>query len=82
VVEQLEQGREILFDQAYVALCRGSANNEEPTTLNEVWNHEEPKDRENWQAAINKEIDEMNSETGISVTGFIVYLMNAPICWR
>jgi hypothetical protein len=44
VVEQLEQGREILFEQACVALFSGSPNNEEPTTFNEVWN---PKDREN-----------------------------------
>jgi hypothetical protein len=27
-----------------------------------TWNHEYPKVRENWQAAINKEFDEMNKK--------------------
>jgi hypothetical protein len=34
VVEQFEQGREILFDQANIALFTGSAINKEPTTFN------------------------------------------------
>jgi hypothetical protein len=35
-VEQFEQGREILFDQANVALYSRSAINEEPTTFNQA----------------------------------------------
>jgi hypothetical protein len=62
VVEQFEQGREILFDHANVALFSGRVINEEPTTFNQAWNHEDPKVRENWRAAINKEFDEMNKK--------------------
>jgi Reverse transcriptase (RNA-dependent DNA polymerase) len=62
VVKQFEQGREILLDQANVALFTGSAINEEPSTFNQAWNHEDPKVKENWRAAINKEFDEMNKK--------------------
>jgi Reverse transcriptase (RNA-dependent DNA polymerase) len=62
VVEQFEQGREILFDQANVVLFSGRVINENPTTLNQAWNHQDPKVRANWQAAINKEFDEMNKK--------------------
>jgi hypothetical protein len=52
----------MLLDQANVALFTGSAINEEPSTFNQAWNHEDPKVRENWRAAINKEFDEMNNK--------------------
>jgi hypothetical protein len=50
VFEALKQGRETLFDQANVALFSGRVINEEPTTFNQAWNHEDSNDRENWQA--------------------------------
>jgi hypothetical protein len=62
VVEQFEQGREILLDQANVVLFTGSAINEEPSTFSQAWNHEDPKVKENWRVAISKEFDEMNKK--------------------
>jgi hypothetical protein len=53
VVEQFEQGKEILFDQANAALFTGSAINEEPSTFNQAWNYEDPKVKENWRATRN-----------------------------
>ena len=47
---------------ANVALFSGRVINEEPTTFNQAWNHKDPKVSENWQAAINKEFDEMNKK--------------------
>jgi hypothetical protein len=53
VVEQCEQGREILLDQANIALFTGSAINEEPSTFDQAWNHKDPKVKENWRATRN-----------------------------
>jgi hypothetical protein len=62
VVEQFEQGRELLLDQANVALFTGSVINEEPSTFHQAWNHEDPNVKENWRAAIKKEFDEVNKK--------------------
>ena len=39
LVEQIEQGREILLDQVNLALFSGMVINEEPTTFEQAWNH-------------------------------------------
>jgi hypothetical protein len=62
VVEKFKQGREILFYQATVALFSGRVINEEPSAFYQAWNHNDPKVRENWRAAINIEFDEMNKK--------------------
>jgi hypothetical protein len=60
LVEQFEQGREILFDQANVALFSRIVINGDPAMFDQAWNHEDPKIREYWQVAIKQEFDEMN----------------------
>jgi hypothetical protein len=62
VAELIKQGREILFDQANVALFSGRVINEEPITFSQALNHEDPKVRENWLSAINKDFDDMNKQ--------------------
>jgi hypothetical protein len=62
LVEQIEQGREILLDQVNLALFSGEVVNEEPTTFDRAWNHKDPKVREKWREAINKELKEMNKK--------------------
>jgi Reverse transcriptase (RNA-dependent DNA polymerase) len=62
LVEQIEQGREILLDQVNLALISGMVINEEPTTFEQAWNHQDPKVRERWREAINKEFDEMSKK--------------------
>jgi hypothetical protein len=59
LVEQIEQGREILLDQVNLALFSGMVINEEPNTFEQAWSHQDPKDREKWREAINKEFDDM-----------------------
>jgi hypothetical protein len=34
----------------------------EPTSFNDAWNHPEPKNRELWRIAINKELGEMENK--------------------
>jgi hypothetical protein len=46
LVGQIEQGREILLDQVNLALFSGMVINEEPTTFEQAWNHQDPKVRE------------------------------------
>jgi hypothetical protein len=60
LVEQIRQGREILLDQVNLALFSGMVINEEATTFEQAWNHQDPKVRERWREAINKEFDEMS----------------------
>jgi hypothetical protein len=56
MLQNIEQEREILLDQVNVALFRGIVIDEEPSTFDEVWNHEDPKARGKWQDVIKKEI--------------------------
>jgi hypothetical protein len=46
LVGQIEHGREILLDQVNLALFSGMVINEEPTTFEQAWNHQDPKVRE------------------------------------
>ena len=62
LVEQIEQGREIFLDQVNLALFSGMVINEEPTTFEQAWNHQDPKIKEKWREAINEEFDEMSKK--------------------
>ena len=62
LVEQIEQGKEIMLDQINLAFFSGIVFNEEPTTFEQAWNHQDPKIREKWRDAINKEFDEMSKK--------------------
>jgi hypothetical protein len=62
LVEQIKQGRKILLDQVNLALFSGMVINEEPTTFKQAWNHQDPKVRERWREAINKEFDMMSKK--------------------
>ena len=62
MVERFEQGREILLDQANIALFGATVLHEEPKTFEEAWNNEDTKIREKWREAINKEFEEMNKK--------------------
>lgn len=62
LIKNIEQGREILLDQASIALFNISSSELEPTTFDDAWNHPNSKDRELWRAAINKELGDMDSK--------------------
>ena len=62
IIENIEQGRDILLDQVNFALSTASPSQIEPTDFDEAWNHPNPKDRELWRTAINKELNEMDNK--------------------
>jgi hypothetical protein len=62
LIKNIEQGREILLDQASIALFNISPSELEPTTFDDAWNHSNIKDRELWRAAINKELGDMDDK--------------------
>jgi hypothetical protein len=45
MLQNIEQGREILLEQANVALFSGIVIDEKPSAFDEVWNHDDPKAR-------------------------------------
>jgi hypothetical protein len=56
MLQNIEQGRDILLEQANVALFSGIVIDEEPSSFDEAWNHDDPKARGKWQDAIKKEL--------------------------
>jgi len=63
IVERIEQGREILLNHANFAIFSGGVVEQvEPTTFNEVWDHNDPRTREKWREAINKQFEEMKKK--------------------
>jgi hypothetical protein len=63
IVERIEQGREILLDHAHFAFFGGGVvEQKEPATFDEAWNHDDPRSREKWREAINKEFEEMKKK--------------------
>jgi Reverse transcriptase (RNA-dependent DNA polymerase) len=62
LIKNIEQGREILLDQASIALFNISPSELEATTFDDAWNHPNSKDRELWRAAINKELGDMDNK--------------------
>jgi hypothetical protein len=47
MLQNIEQGRRILLEETNVVLFSGIVIDEEPTTFDEAWNHEDPAIREN-----------------------------------
>jgi hypothetical protein len=62
ILQNIEQGREILFEQANVALFSGIVIDEEHSSFNEAWNHVYPKARGKWRDAIKKELCDMDKQ--------------------
>ena len=63
IVQDIEHGREILLDRANFAFFGvGIKDQIEPTTFDEAWNHDDPRIREKWREAINKELEEMDKK--------------------
>jgi Reverse transcriptase (RNA-dependent DNA polymerase) len=62
LIKNIEQGREILLDQASITLFNISPSELEPTTFDDAWNHPNSKDRELWRAAINKKLGDMDNK--------------------
>jgi hypothetical protein len=60
VLQNIKQRREILLEQANVALFSGIAIDEESSTFDEVWNHDDPKSREKWRDANKKDLCDMD----------------------
>jgi hypothetical protein len=61
IFKAIEQGRDIILEQANIALFSGNIQ-VEPTTFDQAWNHSEPKDREKWRVTIKKEFNDMESK--------------------
>jgi hypothetical protein len=51
-----------LLGQANIALFRGIVIDEEPSTFDEAWNHDDPKVREKWRDAIKKDLCVMDKQ--------------------
>jgi hypothetical protein len=62
LLQNIGQGREILLEQANVALFSGIVIDEEPSSFDEAWNHDDPKARGKWQDAIEKELCDMDKQ--------------------
>jgi hypothetical protein len=52
LLQNIGQGREILLEQANVALFSGIVIDEEPSSFDEAWNHDDPKANGKWQDSI------------------------------
>jgi Reverse transcriptase (RNA-dependent DNA polymerase) len=67
IIENIEQGREIQLDQVNFALFSASASELEPTSFNDAWNHTDPKNRELWEIAMNKELGEIENKKVLEI---------------
>jgi hypothetical protein len=54
MLQNIEQGKEILLEQPNIALLSGIMIDKEPSTFDEAWNHDDPKSRGKSQDAIKK----------------------------
>jgi hypothetical protein len=62
MLQNIEQGREILLEQANVALFSGIVIDEEPSSFNEAWNHFDSKARGKWRDSIKKDLCDMDKQ--------------------
>jgi hypothetical protein len=62
VLQNIEQGREILREQANFALFSGIVIDEETSSFDEVWNHDYPKARGKWRDDIKKELCDVDKQ--------------------
>jgi hypothetical protein len=58
MLQNIEQGREILLQQANIALFSRIVIDEEPSSFDEEWNHDDTKARRKWRDAIKKELND------------------------
>ena len=61
IVKDIEQGKDIILDQANIALFSGNIQ-VEPTTFDQAWNYSDPKDQEKQRVASKKEFNDMESK--------------------
>jgi hypothetical protein len=54
MLQNIEQGREILLDQANVALFSRIMIDEETSSFDEAWNHDDPKVKGKWRDSIKR----------------------------
>jgi hypothetical protein len=62
MLKNIEQGRETLLEQANVALFSRILIDEESSSFDEAWNHDDPKARRKWRDAIKKELNDMDMQ--------------------
>jgi hypothetical protein len=62
LLKGLSKEREILLDHANFAFFGRRNVEREPSTFEEVWNHDDPRSIEKWREAINKEFEEMEKK--------------------
>jgi hypothetical protein len=62
MLQKIEQGREILLEQANFALFSGIVIDGEPSSFDEAGNHDDLKARRKWQDAIKKELCDMDKQ--------------------
>jgi hypothetical protein len=67
IIKDIERGKEIHVDQANFALFSTSPSEVEPTSFHEAWNHPDPKNRELWRFAINKELGKMENKNVLEI---------------
>jgi hypothetical protein len=58
----LSKGREILLEQENVKFFSGIIIDENPSSFDEAWNHDDPKARGKWRDAIKKELCNMDKQ--------------------
>jgi hypothetical protein len=54
MLQNIEQGREIILKKTNIAFSSGIVIDEESSTFDEAWNHDDPKARGKWRNAIKK----------------------------
>jgi hypothetical protein len=62
VLQNIVQGREILLEQSNVTLFSGIVIDEEPSSFDEAWNHDDAKARGKWRDAIKKKLNDMDKQ--------------------
>jgi hypothetical protein len=62
IIDNFEQGREILLDSVNLALICGNVT-KEPKSFDDAWNCSDPDQCTKWRAAIKKEFSDMESRT-------------------
>jgi hypothetical protein len=62
MLQNIEHEREILLEQANIALYSGIVIDEEPSTLDELWHHKYRKARGKWRDVIKKELFDMDKQ--------------------
>jgi hypothetical protein len=67
MLQNIEQGRGFLLEQANVALFSGIIIDEEPSSFDEAWNHDDLKARGKWRDATKKELNDMDKQQALEI---------------